>query len=249
MRWKLAAKGKFSRYFKYAIGEIILVVIGILIALQVNNWNERQKLNEERLELIGALSSDLTATRRQIEKLIISNKNWINRSSRFLELSYTNSTSVPVDSLQYYFSGIMEFPFFEPVLTTYNQSVSSGKISLIDDKEFYNKMANFLSAYERYKHEFRLSGELFYMGSVWEVRKEVGNIVSLAGKSRSRNGSRKIEPDAFKLRDEEYRAFIKKPEVFAAVDNMRTIHYNVIESFRDMDAVSKELIDRLQKIK
>ncbi len=35
--------GKTTRYFKYAIGEITLVVIGILIALQINNWNQSQK--------------------------------------------------------------------------------------------------------------------------------------------------------------------------------------------------------------
>ncbi len=38
--------GKTGKYFKYAIGEIILVVIGILIALQINNWNENRKLDE-----------------------------------------------------------------------------------------------------------------------------------------------------------------------------------------------------------
>ena len=37
---------KTSKYFKYAIGEIVLVVIGILIALQINNWNEQEKENE-----------------------------------------------------------------------------------------------------------------------------------------------------------------------------------------------------------
>lgn len=72
--------------------------------------------------------------------------------------------------------------------------------------------------------------------------------MALAGKYRNRNGSRKIEPDAYRLSDEEYRAYIKKPEVFAAVDNMRNIHYNVIESFEDMDAVAKELIARLEEL-
>jgi uncharacterized membrane protein YidH (DUF202 family) len=41
-------KGKTTKYFKYAIGEIILVVIGILIALQINNWNENKQLNQAR---------------------------------------------------------------------------------------------------------------------------------------------------------------------------------------------------------
>ncbi len=40
IRKTLLTEGKTSKYFKYAIGEIVLVVIGILIALQINNWNE-----------------------------------------------------------------------------------------------------------------------------------------------------------------------------------------------------------------
>jgi hypothetical protein len=40
IRQKLLSENKFSKYFIYAIGEIVLVVIGILIALQINNWNE-----------------------------------------------------------------------------------------------------------------------------------------------------------------------------------------------------------------
>ena len=43
IRQNLIAENKTSKYFKYAIGEIILVVIGILIALQINNWNENRK--------------------------------------------------------------------------------------------------------------------------------------------------------------------------------------------------------------
>ena len=49
IRKTLLMENKTSKYFKYAIGEIILVVIGILIALQINNWNE-QKDNEERIK-------------------------------------------------------------------------------------------------------------------------------------------------------------------------------------------------------
>ena len=41
-------KNKTGKYFKYAIGEIVLVVIGILIALQINNWNEDRKVKKTR---------------------------------------------------------------------------------------------------------------------------------------------------------------------------------------------------------
>jgi hypothetical protein len=43
IRSRLLAEGKITNYIKYGIGEIVLVVIGILIALQINNWNENKK--------------------------------------------------------------------------------------------------------------------------------------------------------------------------------------------------------------
>ena len=54
-----------GRYFKYAIGEIVLVVVGILIALSINNWNENRKIkHKERViqkELLVSINSDLKA--------------------------------------------------------------------------------------------------------------------------------------------------------------------------------------------
>ena len=44
IRRKLADQNKFIQYSRYAIGEIVLVMVGILLALQVNNWNEGRKL-------------------------------------------------------------------------------------------------------------------------------------------------------------------------------------------------------------
>ncbi|MBC2844055.1 DUF6090 family protein [Winogradskyella flava] len=52
-------ENKTGKYFKYAIGEIILVVIGILIALQINNWNENRKLNNNEKVILTDLVEDL----------------------------------------------------------------------------------------------------------------------------------------------------------------------------------------------
>ena len=60
IRQRLLAQNRFTRYFVYAIGEILLVVIGILIALQINNWNENQKLRHRQVDLINArMSGDI----------------------------------------------------------------------------------------------------------------------------------------------------------------------------------------------
>lgn len=61
--------GKTSKYLKYAIGEIILVVIGILIALQINNWNEQRKTKQKETiilnEFLASINSDFTAYKTQ----------------------------------------------------------------------------------------------------------------------------------------------------------------------------------------
>ena len=59
IRRNLLSEGKTGKYFKYAIGEIILVVIGILIALQINNWNENRKLKINENYVIENLIEDL----------------------------------------------------------------------------------------------------------------------------------------------------------------------------------------------
>ena len=52
IRRRLLSESKFNNYLLYGLGEIILVVIGILIALQINNWNERKKEKTKEAELL-----------------------------------------------------------------------------------------------------------------------------------------------------------------------------------------------------
>ena len=76
-------KNKTGKYLKYAIGEIILVVIGILIALQINNWNENQKINEKEIsvakELYIELNENLISVKNQLEL-------WENRDKKISEV-------------------------------------------------------------------------------------------------------------------------------------------------------------------
>ncbi|WP_340111907.1 DUF6090 family protein [Maribellus mangrovi] len=53
MRYKLAAENRAAKYLRYAIGEILLVVIGIVIALQINNWNENQKAHRYEIKMLS----------------------------------------------------------------------------------------------------------------------------------------------------------------------------------------------------
>ena len=59
IRQKLLVENRFNKYLLYAIGEIVLVVIGILIALQINNWNENRKNSIKINDALKALRYDL----------------------------------------------------------------------------------------------------------------------------------------------------------------------------------------------
>lgn len=69
-RKKLLAEGKTTNYLKYAIGEIVLVMIGILLALQVNNWNEERKLFSVQREFLNNLKAEFESnTQILIDKI------------------------------------------------------------------------------------------------------------------------------------------------------------------------------------
>ena len=78
IRQRLLTENKFSKYLLYAIGEIILVVIGILIALQINNWNENQKLVKLEKELLREVKIGLESDYNLISTSINEHKRFIN---------------------------------------------------------------------------------------------------------------------------------------------------------------------------
>ncbi|MBT8269888.1 MAG: hypothetical protein KJN59_11765 [Bacteroidia bacterium] len=79
IRYTLMEKGNTGKYLKYAIGEILLVMIGILLALQVNNWNESRLERKEEIEILkevkSALNYDLEKTFRSLRARAISRRN------------------------------------------------------------------------------------------------------------------------------------------------------------------------------
>ena len=74
-------ENKTGKYFKYAIGEIILVVIGILIALSINNWNEKQKEKKQIRNIYIRIIQDFNNSVKEIDKEIA----WMDNKSLLRE--------------------------------------------------------------------------------------------------------------------------------------------------------------------
>jgi len=84
IRYDLIEKNKNGKYLKYAIGEIVLVVIGILIALQINTWSENQKKDELGNIYLNDLKSDITIDIKTFNERILNNKNRISNADSII---------------------------------------------------------------------------------------------------------------------------------------------------------------------
>ena len=82
IRQKLLTENKFSKYLLYAIGEIVLVVIGILIALSINNWNENRKEIESQKKLYSNLKIDFQNRLDELEDFYIAKNDAIENITR-----------------------------------------------------------------------------------------------------------------------------------------------------------------------
>jgi hypothetical protein len=126
------SENKTGKYFKYAIGEIILVVIGILIALGINNWNEDRKLKkEERLALLN-LKEDFEQNLTSIENLIALTSNEIDAGLKVLEHTGKNFDSTNKFNLDSMLVSIGNHQLYFSQNGFLNDLINSGKIGIIE---------------------------------------------------------------------------------------------------------------------
>ncbi len=127
LRQQLLPKNKFGKYLLYAIGEILLVVIGILIALQVNTWNEGRVEKAEEQAILRQLKTEFTLNLTQLDDKIKS-KEALMSSARTLFDYIDHSETRIQDSIDFHLGRTIPFPTFDPIV---NDLASSGALRLI----------------------------------------------------------------------------------------------------------------------
>ena len=126
IRQQLLSENRFYKYLIYAIGEIVLVVIGILIALQINNWNEAGKVSREEIKVLQNVRTNL------LEELS-GYENWNNDFSRPMHSYLTKISEGRLEeiSLGSFVNNINIYYLYVPVQSAYIGLKSSGKLSII----------------------------------------------------------------------------------------------------------------------
>lgn len=154
-RQEQISKNKPGKYLKYALGEIILVVIGILIALQINKWNDNQKNLKEAnnfiTELKGDLRTDTLIFGQEIKKIdqLIEYKKW--------GLSNENFIDIPVSELEGLF--LSQYHNLKIKNNTYERIKNSEVFYLIKYEELFKEINSYYTFYQEYLNNF----------NAWEV--------------------------------------------------------------------------------
>ena len=131
IRQNLLMENKTGKYLKYAVGEIVLVVIGILIALQINTWNQQRLNNQKEHNILRELHKEFTENKKQLDTVVKFQKSAFKNSKKLIDLFPIDSKEVNLDSVQSYLNYAIANITFNPSQGTINSLISSSSFDLI----------------------------------------------------------------------------------------------------------------------
>jgi len=132
IRQRMLKENRFSRYFLYAIGEIVLVMVGILLALQVNNWNAERANRAKEVKYLNGLKADLQIDLINLKAFMEDKDVKASSALRLLRMA----DPVSAADIQFADSVIMRlftWNTYNPSKKTMDELVGSGNLSLIQN--------------------------------------------------------------------------------------------------------------------
>lgn len=142
IRQNLLMENKTGKYFKYAIGEIVLVMIGILLALQVNNWNENRKIRNTEQVLLLDLRTEIQSNIIALETIIKSHRASLDAIIT-LDSVITNLKQVNNPLELGTLLGTHDFNMtYDPRTGILNSIINSGKLDYISNRELRYKFSS-----------------------------------------------------------------------------------------------------------
>ncbi|MGB5229109.1 MAG: DUF6090 family protein [Eudoraea sp.] len=147
-RKQLLTENKFTKYLFYALGEIILVVIGILIALQINNWNNRRIEKEEEKKSYRNIKRQIEDDRDELTKEKALN-NYLSATYKYANKIIRAQDYTKSDSLALMAMGLSQYSDFNSSGTIYETLVNSGNLKLLKNDEITSLIQKLETTYIR----------------------------------------------------------------------------------------------------
>lgn len=143
-------ENKLGKYLKYAIGEIILVMVGILLALQVNTWNNNRELKKEEQKILKSLLNEFN---ENLKRFDLAYDFHLKRKSGIHYSIFADLNSLSTDSLISVLNKVNRNYTFDPLQGIYNSVINSGKIEIISNDTLKSKIARLQDLIRDYQEE------------------------------------------------------------------------------------------------
>jgi hypothetical protein len=234
IRQELIEKGRVKNYILYAIGEIILVVIGILIALQINIWNEERKKRDIEHKYYHLLLDEVEQDHIQLKTLSEKLDQRIQAANEGILLIQNEDPDVTKLSIAYLQSLRYSSRTFEPNEATFQDIKSSGNLGVIRDK-------NIISLLNSYYKEVRG----YTSAIIKNFETDYNNLIDLDSwiEAGVMNGLEHFHPDMF---TEEIRKNLKEDMPKEIQEKYRHILYDNLVTLGVNNYRRKQLLDYIK---
>lgn len=243
LRRQLIKEGHVKNYVLYTLGEILLVVIGILIALQINSWNEQAKDRAAEKIYLNSIKDDLVTDTTNLN--LVLDQVALNLDAMLTLINLINhSSNGPLDTVKIYHSiRIAGFLMqFEPNAATFDDLKSTGNSRIIRNLDLKKKIGQYYTHIES-KKSFRNLWQQKVWGDYWRERNHLINDQLNAFWSNAfYQGIVDIDlPRAFDWNPENHKAFLQT--LYSLVD-IATFRRSVFMEIKEM---SKDLLEDLSE--
>ena len=160
-RRRLAEDQRVLAYLRYAVGEIVLVVVGILIALQVNNWNEGRRQRARELHYLANIRNDLTLNIAEIDRYIETRNSRTASAEAVLEY-FEGKPLDDLDAFNRETIDVYTWQKFFQIDNTFQELTNSGNLAIISNDAVKNGLLDLETLYKKLKYEeehFRYDSE------------------------------------------------------------------------------------------
>jgi len=164
-RKKMADDNKPLKYMRYAIGEITLIIIGIILALQLNSWKDNRMVKAESQKLLDRLVVDLEHDLIYFDALEKEYKTWSEEIDLILDQVLDND-SIKISELDDFIAGRISMNFLHVAQITYTEMFNSGKILNFNNDEILREIKLYYQYTETELHKINSDNEVFYQWSL-----------------------------------------------------------------------------------
>jgi len=243
IRKQLADQNKPMKYIRYAIGEILLVVIGILIALQINNNNELRKNRVKEIHYLQNIKTDLKMNMLEVDKYIKIRTDCIESAKRIIDhfegKPILNYSDFNADGMNIY-----TWQKFYQNNNTFQELLNSGNLSLISNDSIKNILLNIESLYKKMKSEedhFRFDTEKLIYEPIYALMDLSPLVNNFAYNASNGNAGKNVI-----LSKDYYKEYLNNTMIKNGF-LMAVLEFGVMnDQMREMNRMSEELIRMIE---